>query len=193
KTAIFRNKSLGIFSPSVWRARFSFFKSKFKKSNFSFELNLKTINTILKILVFLMILNLVSTLFISLNKLKKKLEFKIDPQKTVFNISSVNFPLKNLSYYLELARERDIFSKGRRAIIPSFQKAPSSAILEATQSLKLVGIAWSDDPDVMIEDTKTQRTYFLKRGQYLENGVKVETVFKDKVILSYKGEEIELR
>jgi hypothetical protein len=45
----------------------------------------------------------------------------------------------------------------------------------------------------MIEDTKTQRTLFLKKGQRIDNEIKVEAIFKDKVILSYKGEEIELK
>jgi type II secretory pathway component PulC len=56
-----------------------------------------------------------------------------------------------------------------------------------------VGISWSADPDVMIEDGKTQRTIFLKKGQLVDNEIRVEAVFKDKVILSYKGEEIELK
>jgi hypothetical protein len=55
-----------------------------------------------------------------------------------------------------------------------------------------VGISWSDDPDVMIEDTKTQRTFFLKKGQMIDD-IKLEAVFKDKVILNYLGEEIELK
>jgi type II secretory pathway component PulC len=66
-------------------------------------------------------------------------------------------------------------------------------VVEATKHLRLVGISWSDDPDIMIEDTKTQRTLFLKKGKLIDNEIKVQAVFKDKVILSYNGEEIELR
>jgi type II secretory pathway component PulC len=56
-----------------------------------------------------------------------------------------------------------------------------------------VGIAWSNDPDAMIEDTKTHRTFFLKKGQTIDEEIKVQAIFKDRVVLSYKGEEIELR
>jgi type II secretory pathway component PulC len=72
-------------------------------------------------------------------------------------------------------------------------KGPSSRIIEATQNLKLVGISWSNDPDVMIEDTQNHRTLFLKKGRLINNEIKVEAIFKDKVVLSYQGEEIELR
>jgi len=35
---------------------------------------------------------------------------------------------------------------------------------DMTASLKLVGISMSDNPDAMIEDTKLQKTYFVKMG-----------------------------
>jgi type II secretory pathway component PulC len=57
----------------------------------------------------------------------------------------------------------------------------------------LVGIAWSNDPEAMIEDGKNKRTFFVKRGQTLDDEVKVVTIFKDKVILTFKGKEFELR
>ena len=44
----------------------------------------------------------------------------------------------------------------------------------------------------MIEDKQSVKTFFVKRGQMI-GPVKVEAIFKDKVVLSYEGEEIELR
>ena len=58
--------------------------------------------------------------------------------------------------------------------------------------MKLVGIAWSDNPDAMIEDTKVKKTYFVKQGDII-NGVRIERIFRDKVVLTYKGEKIELK
>ena len=71
-------------------------------------------------------------------------------------------------------------------------KASTSRIAEASKNLKLVGISWSDDPDVIIEDTKAGMAYFLKKGQMI-NDLKLKEVFKDKVILGYQEEEVELR
>jgi type II secretory pathway component PulC len=64
--------------------------------------------------------------------------------------------------------------------------------MEMTQNLKLVGISWSNDPDAMIEDTKTTRTFFVKRGQMISE-VKVKDIARDKVVLTYDGEDIDLR
>ena len=73
------------------------------------------------------------------------------------------------------------------------RKTTASRASEATKNLALVGISWSNDPDVMIEDTKDNRTFFLKKGQLIDNQIKVEAIFKDHVVLSYGGEEVELR
>ena len=71
-------------------------------------------------------------------------------------------------------------------------KPPSSGIIGVTQHLRLAGISWSDDPDAMIEDTRTKRTLFVKRGGMIGK-IKVQAIFKDKVVLFYDGEEIELK
>ena len=106
--------------------------------------------------------------------------------------------LKAAAYYLEKARGRDIFQMVRdeepRSKTVSRANPPSQRITELIKNLRLVGISWSADPDVMIEDTNMQRTFFLKKGQIIENiNVKVEAVFKDKVVLTCEGEEAELR
>ena len=71
-------------------------------------------------------------------------------------------------------------------------KVTSARILDATETLKLVGISWSNDPDAIIEDTKDTKTFFVKTGQKIGE-VKVQAIFKDKVVLSYQGEETELK
>ena len=93
-------------------------------------------------------------------------------------------------------RERDIFEIGYKPIEPPAvdegDKLPSQKTLEATRNLNLVGISWSDDPDAMIEDTQALRTFFVKRGDYI-GSIKVEAIFKEKVLLSVDGEEVELK
>jgi len=43
----------------------------------------------------------------------------------------------------------------------------------------------------MIESKKTNQTYFLKKGETI-NGLKIEEILTNKVILSYEGEKGEL-
>lgn len=104
-------------------------------------------------------------------------------------------PLNESAYYLQKVASRDIFKEASEA-------RPKKGVSEepispqddpATSSLSLVGISWSSNPDVIIEDKERKRTYFVKRGQVVGDNVKVEAIFKDHVVLSHEGREFELR
>lgn len=181
-------KFLVYFSPVALKARFSFLKAKLK-GGFSFQnlahLEIRAINRVLVFCIFIISM-------INLNK-RLSLEFKAKLAAAPSALPETSL-LKVASYYLEKARARDIFKMGLTSVANAQQisKAPISKIAEASQNLKLVGISWSEDLDVIIEDTQAKRAYFLKRGQMI-NDFEVKAIFKDKVILSYQGEEIELR
>ena len=103
--------------------------------------------------------------------------------------------VKNISYYLEKTSARNLFSV--KQIPEAVVKAGEENVLtikeaDRTKDFSLVGIAWSADPEAMIEDAKNKRTFFVKRGQALDDDIKVVTIFKDKVILTYKTKEFEL-
>ena len=100
---------------------------------------------------------------------------------------------KSVSYYLDKVSRRNIFEmQARRPTLDIAKKEPTSKIVLETEHLKLVGISWSADPIAMIEDSRSYKTFFSKRGQMIGK-VKIEAIFKDKVVLSYEEEEIELR
>ena len=73
--------------------------------------------------------------------------------------------MKKIEYYLDKVRSRDIFKMGSTARLEVADTGPSSKAVEAIQNLRLVGISWSDDPDAMVEDIKTVKTFFVKKGQ----------------------------
>jgi len=57
-------------------------------------------------------------------------------------------------------------------------------ISEEIKDLKLVGIIWSDNPEVMIETSKDSRTYTLKKGDTFGNGkFKIKEITKNSVTL----------
>jgi hypothetical protein len=93
---------------------------------------------------------------------------------------------------------RDIFRLGRGPVAEdkgSSQKdeAADKAVEEAILNrYRLVGISWSDNPDVMLEDKTAQKTFFLKRNQILD-GVLLTEIYRDRVVLKFKGSEVELR
>lgn len=192
-----RLKFLSLFSPDALKARFSYLKLKFK-GGFSVKalthLEFRFVNRALELFIFVLLFYLISNLMISIVSLNKKSSLEFQIKKTAAAVFPETSLLKVSSYYLEKARARDIFKMGLGSVSEAkdVSQVPVSKLAEAAQNLKLVGISWSEDPDVIIEDAKAGRAYFLKRGQTINDFI-VKAVFKDKVVLSYQGEEIELR
>ncbi|MGE5309205.1 MAG: hypothetical protein ACM3OC_08980 [Deltaproteobacteria bacterium] len=100
--------------------------------------------------------------------------------------------LRKTDYYLEKVKKRDIFKMGAIPHQDQIEAGPSSKAVEATQNFKLVGISWSDDPDAMVEDIKTSKTWFVKKGQFIGE-VKVENITRDRVTLRYGQDLIEIK
>jgi len=193
-----KHRGLSFFSFGAWLGRAAFYKQGFTHWLSAGEfrrLDIKAVNKILGFFLFILSAYFISSLFISLAKFNKIPELEIKYNGILKPSAQKEAELtKVVSYYLEKVRARDIFKMGEKKTGTTAEKAPSGRIVELAQNLKLVGISWSNDPDVMLEDTKAQRTYFLKKGQMLENlNLKLEAVFKDKIILSCEGQEIELR
>ncbi len=93
--------------------------------------------------------------------------------------------------------QRNIFVPANKEETPSKESGQASvALIEMTKDLKLTGI--SADPNnpkrtfCMIEDIKKNLTSFLKEGDTI-NGMKVESISSDEVVMVYNQEKIELR
>ena len=100
------------------------------------------------------------------------------------------FPTRPFLHYLEMVRRRNIFSP---ITIKESEKpeAKKKKLQEMAADLSLVGISWDKEPVVMIEDKKVQKTYFLKAGDTI-NKFRIDAIFNDRAILSYKGDKMEL-
>ena len=199
-------KSIGFFSFGAIKGRFLFFKQKVsgylapKKG----PISIQGINKIFVFCAFILVIYLLADIIgpiITLDKMPVLTADFTPPGAQDEIISEAASLLKKGPYYSGKVRSRNIFkfaalapkaSKEKSDAAP--QKKKTSEIAELVKDLKLVGISWSDDPDVMIENTKNNVTYFLKRGQIINNKkVKIVGVFKDKIILRYKEEEVELK
>ncbi len=195
-----KRRGLSLLSPGAWLGRFSFLKDRVSAlgkggRGLSLDiLDIKVVNNFLMVGVFLLAVSLASTVTMSAVNAKnvRAVHLKLKEGAKV-SVTPVASRLQELSYYIDRMRERDIFKMGKKKEeAPAPSGAPSSAFVSATEHLKLVGIAWSSDPDAMIEDTKFSKTYFVKRGQMIGE-FKVEAIYRDKVVLSYEKEEVELR
>lgn len=190
-----KHHSVRLFSFSAWMSRFSFFKESISK-HFRGErvrpLDNRILNKILIACIATVFIYLIGDISFSLIKLEEMPDMDIEIKK---GAEPAGVPetslLKAATFYLEQVRGRNIFEMGH-AETKEAVKHPSEESLQATQYLRLVGIAWSDDPDAMIEDINAMKTFFVRRGEMIGE-FKVEAIFKNKVILSREGEEIELR
>lgn len=195
-----KHQGLSLFSFGAWIGRVSFFKDWFKKqfqNPQAHGFDVKIISKVLGVCILVLVFYFINNLYTSFISLKNPRNLALEAKKEDLNPVGPGDALvskKAVSYFLEKAGQRDIFKMGknRDGDTGVVFRDPSPRIIEATQHLKLVGISWSDDPDAMIEDTKALRTFFVKRGG-LVGVVKVQAIFKDKVILSYGEEEIELK
>lgn len=93
------------------------------------------------------------------------------------------------AFYAEQARKRDVFHPVTSAI----KGIAGSGLQALTKDLGLAGIYQpvGKPSEAMIEDKAAKKTYFLKEGDEIK-GMKVKSILKDRVILQYGEEEMEL-
>ncbi len=91
------------------------------------------------------------------------------------------------SAYLKEIRSKDLF----KSPPVKAQTKVAAADMDVARKFSLVGIIAGAKPQAVIEDKETQKTYYVYPGQSF-SGVTVEEVGAGKVVLSYKGKQIEL-
>ncbi|MBU1044385.1 MAG: hypothetical protein KJ915_08340 [Candidatus Omnitrophica bacterium] len=183
------------------RARFAFFKESFSfkpvagKSVFQ---DLKLINVFLQCVIGVAIIALGIFIRIEIKGTDKAaLLIGRDAQANVVSESiEISSLLKEKQFYLDKAEVRDFFQMGyaKRKEVDFKEEDINkvSKLSELTKNLKLVGISWGDDPDAIIENPEIDKTYFVRKG-YMIDEIKVYDIQKDRVVLRYKGEEVEIR
>ena len=121
----------------------------------------------------------------------KQFTKKVSAQKARNFEQNVTPEVRPFLYYLEMVQRRDIFAPIRLKSAENPQEETKKALATLIKDLRLVGISWGSDPEVIIEDTKANKTYFLRAGDPI-NSFKIDTILKDKVILESEGEKMEL-
>lgn len=161
----------------------------FSKSSFS----LVPLNKVLTAAVAAFFLYILADALVSTVRLLRPADIDLKSEKTVSAPAAVSSSLNDEAFYTGKFASRDVFSPGSAAPPPSANAPAQPDPNAAVADLSLVGIAWSAKPEVIIEDKSKQRTFFMKEGQALGDGVVVKKVFKDHAVLGYNGQEFELR
>lgn len=129
-------------------------------------------------------------------ELRRSSHLMFQPERRAASTAEDIPTLKSLSSYLDKVSKRDIFTLTREAVPKEAWAPPQeepSAKDVLSKRLTLVGIAWSNAPEGMIEDSDQKKTHFVKQGETFADSIQVVAIFKDSVVVSYKGEEVELR
>ncbi len=94
--------------------------------------------------------------------------------------------------YVKISKQRDIFSREQHAAVKDAAVAEKPDIPRTKPDLQLVGIYFSQEPEVIIEDKAEKKTYFLKEGENIKGIIKIKSIRQDRVILESNGTEWEL-
>ncbi len=181
-----------------------YFKNSFggKKSGAAaVAIDIKVINKILLIMLFVSVIYLIVDLFFLKSGQADFLSqvSTSDPVYPLLEDGNKQEPVE-LSSYMDTLRTRNPFlppqAPQELTATPEIPVETSSqpqggGLSDVLQGLKLVGVSWAKDPLAMIEDVATGKTFFVRKGQEVK-GVKVQTVLKEKVVVTYNGEEGEL-
>jgi hypothetical protein len=97
-------------------------------------------------------------------------------------------PRESLSHYGEVVASRELFTASGAG---TMQIRPTPTFMEMASKLRLQGIISGDNPQAIIEDSKTRQVYFLSVGGRIGD-IELKQILPGKVVLTYHGQEVEL-
>ena len=188
------------FSLGTFKGRFGFLKNSFGKKWQSVKQEsrrppgMQQLNFVLKVLLIFLVLYFGYTLATMPIHFKEASNLILHADNQLALPIEQPTELKDLSYYMDKVAARDVFKPGAARKETTIGGQPVEPPQEdMSKKYTLVGIAWSNDPEAMIEDVALKQTSFLKRGQTFSDSVRVVAIFKDKVVLNSKGKEFEIK
>jgi len=92
-------------------------------------------------------------------------------------------------FYSAAIKNRQIF--GGSGLPSEASGAPVILGDEQIKEINLVGIVSGDNPQAVVEDKKTQKTYYVSKNQFIGQ-FQVEDIQEGKIILSYNGNKYEI-
>jgi type II secretory pathway component PulC len=122
--------------------------------------------------------------FAGLKKIKLP---EIEQETAVRTQEETREAAKSFEYYQSVMGNRNIFSQSLGQ-----DNLPASGInIDITKDINLVGIITGENPQAVIEDKKTQKTYYVTKGQFIGE-IQIEDIKEGKIIISYRGQRFEL-
>lgn len=102
---------------------------------------------------------------------------------------SIKSEQKPYEFYLEGIKDKQIFATP--AALQAANRPQSGVNVDLGKDISLVGIIAGDNPQAVVEDKKTQKSYYLGIGQFIGE-YQVVDIQEGKVIVNYRGQNFEL-
>jgi len=113
---------------------------------------------------------------------------KVNEGKISESGSEIKEQTKPFEFYQQGIANRRIFANasGQESINPA-----SAANTDLVKDINLVGVITGANPQAVIEDKKTLKTYYVTKGQFIGEA-QIEDIQEGKIILNYRGQRYEL-
>ncbi len=95
--------------------------------------------------------------------------------------------IKPHEFYSPVFKQRKIFTNSG----VNLEKPIGAASADLIKDINLVGIISGEVPQAIIEDKRAQKTYYLKKGQFMGQ-LQLADIQEGKIILNYEGQMYEL-
>ena len=99
---------------------------------------------------------------------------------------------KDYSLFLQQIKNRNIFASPQRRSSAPAAGIDRTKINKIIENLQLVGVIAGEEPKVVIEDKKAQKSFYLKEGESFSENIIVEKIEKNSVLINCYGETFEL-
>lgn len=115
------------------------------------------------------------------------------PQASLNQAGALKFTPKEepkpYEFYLDSIKQRQIFGGSvlQQARVP----APVATKADLIKEMSLVGIIAGDNPQAIIQDKTTEKTYYVIKGQFIGD-IQIEDILEGKIIVNDKGKRYEL-
>lgn len=145
-------------------------------------LDLKSVALVMQGAAVLALLYLLKVFFMPLHLPAEHLQ-----QQNASETVSSFAPANPLDYYLGAGQE-NLFSS---FVQEEAGGAQERMVTELTKDLNVVGILAGEKQQAIIEDKRSQKTFYVSKGEYVGEFM-VEEILDNKVILNYNGKRSEL-
>ena len=98
---------------------------------------------------------------------------------------------KDYGSFINDIQTREVFAAGFQEQTAVQTKEADKTLSSLKRNLKLVGVIKDTPKTAVIEHTGLQRSFYLKQGQSFLEGIVVEKIAEDFVVLKFQGEHIE--